>query len=71
MSAFAQIEQRVRELVSAALEVLYAKNKKQDARLDAIEERLDALENPAPATAAKRQTVAGKAQTAKGSGGAS
>jgi hypothetical protein len=75
MSAIAQIEQRVRELIAAALEVLYTKNKTQDKRLDAVEARLDALEAPATAAApaaktAPRQTVAAKAQTAAGKGGA-
>lgn len=70
MSAFAQIEQRVRELVDAALDVLYRKNKEQDERLKSIETRLEALESvPAPSSSStpKRSTptVAAKARSAK------
>jgi hypothetical protein len=68
MSAFAQIEQRVKEIVEAAVGVLYRKNKEQDERLTSIETRLEALESvPAPSSAPKRSTptVAAKARSAK------
>jgi hypothetical protein len=71
MSAFAQVEQRVKEIVEAAVGVLYRKNKEQDERLKSIETRLEALESvPAPSpsssSAAKsRPTVAAKARSAK------
>jgi cell division septum initiation protein DivIVA len=68
MSAFAQVEQRVKEIVEAAVGVLYRKNKEQDERLKSIETRLEALESvPEPSSAAKssRPTVAAKARSAK------
>jgi len=60
MSAMAQIEQRVRALIDAALDALTRHEKKQDDRLAAIEKRLDALEHPAD--------VKAQAGTAKATG---
>jgi hypothetical protein len=54
MSAIGQITGLVEAKVREVLGDLLGHNKKQDARLDAVEKRLDALEaKPAPATAAK------------------